>query len=132
MLFDGDDLLRDRANGDPTMSKTFLAVGDHLLNPYFIVYAIVEGPQLRVGLASGPTDGSGELRFDREEASEVLRWLRLNSEFLSRNGGFGSRDGSLHASIQSSQPGIPSVHGSKERSAPLATQRASERNFSPP
>jgi hypothetical protein len=83
------------------MSKTFLAVGDHLINPYFIVYAIVDGPQLRVGLASGPADGSGELRFDREEAKEVLRWLRLNSEFLSNHGNFGSSGGSFHASIHS-------------------------------
>jgi hypothetical protein len=113
------------------MSKTFLAVGDHLINPHFIAYAIVEGAQLRVGLASGPADGSGELRFHREEASEVLRWLRLNSEFLSKSGSFGSSGGSVHASIHSPQPGIHSLHGTKERNAPPATHRATERKLSP-
>lgn len=79
------------------MSKPFLAVGDYLINPYFIAYAIVEGSQLRLGFAWGAADAPVELQLQRDEAAEVLRWLRLNAEFLSRNGSFGSVGGPSRA-----------------------------------
>jgi len=72
------------------MSKAFLAIGDYLINPALVAYAVVEGPQLRLGFAPGAREGPGELRLHGEEGREVLRWLRLNAEFLSRTGGFGS------------------------------------------
>ncbi len=76
------------------MSKSFLAVGNHLINPDLLAYATVESdgeePRLRLGFASGFADSGGELRLVGEPAREVLRWLRLNATFLTRAGGFGA------------------------------------------
>ncbi|MGP0066394.1 MAG: hypothetical protein ACLQGP_22750 [Isosphaeraceae bacterium] len=72
------------------MSKQFLAVGDYLINPELLTYAISEGRQLRLGFAHPAPDAHGELRLDGEEAREVLRWLRLNAIFLTKAGRFGS------------------------------------------
>ena len=72
------------------MPKQFLAVGDYLINPELLTYAITEGRVLRLGFTHPAPDAHGELRLDGEEAREVLRWLRLNAVFLSKSGGFGS------------------------------------------
>lgn len=72
------------------MPKQFLAVGDYLINPELLAYAVSEGRQLRLGFAQQAPDSQGELQIDGEEAREVLRWLRLNAVFLSKSGAFGS------------------------------------------
>jgi hypothetical protein len=76
------------------MSKQFLAVGDYLINPELLTYAILEQgatePRLRIGFATRGTDNDGELQLTGDEAREVLRWLRLNAVFLSTGGAFGS------------------------------------------
>jgi hypothetical protein len=75
------------------MSKQFLAIGDYLINPELLAYAILEGEaealELRLGFAS-PAAGLGrELRLTGEEARHLVRWLRLNAAFLTRMGGLG-------------------------------------------
>jgi hypothetical protein len=79
------------------MSKRFLAVGDYLINPDLLTYAVLERdggrPNLRLGFASQVAYGGGELRLAGDEAREVLRWLRLNADFLTTAGGFGSIGG---------------------------------------
>jgi hypothetical protein len=76
------------------MSKQFLAVGDYLINPELLAYAVLEPgaaePHLRLGFATRSNDPEGELHLTGDAAREVLRWLRLNAVFLSTNGGFGS------------------------------------------
>jgi hypothetical protein len=71
------------------MSKKFLAVGDYVINPDLLAYAITDGSQLRIGFTA---DGRGlgrELEVSGEAAKELLRWLRLNAEFLTRGSGSG-------------------------------------------
>jgi hypothetical protein len=76
------------------MSKQFLAVGDYLINPELLAYAVLEPgstePRLRLGFSTRVADQDGELELIGDEAREVLRWLRLNANFLSTGGGFGS------------------------------------------
>ena len=87
------------------MSKPFLAVGDYLINPQLLSYAILErdrdGSSLRLGFVSQVPYGGGELRLAGEEAREVLRWLRLHADFLTRSGGFGSTGGPAEGAIES-------------------------------
>jgi hypothetical protein len=86
------------------MSKPFLAVGDYLINPQLVSYAILErdrnGTSLRLGFASQVPYSGGELRLVGEEAREVLRWLRLHADFLTRSGGFGSTGGPAEGAIE--------------------------------
>ena len=76
------------------MSKQFLAVGDHLINPALLSYAIFEQgaaePRIRLGFGARANDPQGELRLSGDAAREVVRWLRLNAVFLSTTGGFGT------------------------------------------
>jgi hypothetical protein len=76
------------------MPKQFLAVGDYLINPELLTFAVLEQgpaqPRLRLGFATRNAEQDGELRLTGDVAREVLRWLRLNSVFLSTGGGFGS------------------------------------------
>jgi hypothetical protein len=89
------------------VSKQFLAVGDYLINPQLLTFAILErdsaGPRLRLGFAAGnsASDGDGELRLSGDDAREVLRWLRLNSTFLTASGAFGSTGVSPERAVQS-------------------------------
>jgi hypothetical protein len=66
--------------------KSFLAAGDVLINPSLLAYAVVEtdsdGPQLRLGFSGQAGDARCEVRLTGLEARSVLRWLRVNSEFL--------------------------------------------------
>ena len=89
------------------MSKQFLAVGDYLINPELLTYAVAEGRQLRLGFAQPAPDAHGELRLDGEEAREVLRWLRLNAVFLTKSGGFGSAGRPVEDSIEVEPRGFP-------------------------
>ncbi len=79
------------------MSKQFLAVGDYLINPELLTYAVFEqrasDPQLRLGFATRGAGPQGELCLTGDDARELLRWLRLNAVFLSSGGGFGSNAG---------------------------------------
>jgi hypothetical protein len=76
------------------MSKQFLAVGDYLINPELLTYAVLEQggaePKLRLGFAAATSNPQGELLLTGDVAREVLRWLRLNATFLSSGGGFGA------------------------------------------
>jgi hypothetical protein len=76
------------------MSKQFLAVGDYLINPELLTYAILERgasePHLRLGFATRGAEPDGELQLTGDAAREVLRWLRLNAVFLSTGGAFGA------------------------------------------
>ena len=76
------------------MPKQFLAVGDYLINPELLTFAVLEQgpaqPRLRLGFATRNAEQDGGLRLTGDVAREVLRWLRLNSVFLSTGGGFGS------------------------------------------
>lgn len=89
------------------MSKQFLAVGDYLINPELLTYAVSEGRQLRLGFAQPAPDAHGELRLDGEEAREVLRWLRLNAIFLTKSGGFGSAGVVAEEPIEAESRGFP-------------------------
>ncbi len=86
------------------MSKQFLAVGDCLINPQLLTFAVLERessePRLRLGFGPGGSaaHGDGELLLYGDEAREVLRWLRLNATFLTSGGGFGSTGMSLERS----------------------------------
>jgi hypothetical protein len=77
-----------------SMPKQFLAVGDYLINPELLAYAVLEPgtaePRLRLGFSTRAADPEGELELTGDVAREVLRWLRLNATFLSTSGGFGS------------------------------------------
>jgi hypothetical protein len=95
------------------MSKKFLSAGDVLINPDLLAYALVEddgveGPRLRLGF-SAPAGGRSDVVVVGEAASEILRWLRLNSEFLSRNGGFAPNSPTrhVHREYQRVAPSIP-------------------------
>jgi len=75
------------------MSKKFLSIGDVLINPDLLAYAVLdaevdelEGPGLRLGFASAGGPPS-DLRLKGQAAGEVLRWLRLNADFLNRSTG---------------------------------------------
>jgi hypothetical protein len=76
------------------MSKQFLAVGDYLINPELLTFAVLERGSadtcLRLAFATSGTDPEANLRLTGDAAREVLRWLRLHSVFLSTTGGFGS------------------------------------------
>jgi hypothetical protein len=76
------------------VSKPYLAVGDYLINPQLLAYAILErdtpDAQLRVGFASRVSADATELTLNGDDAKELLRWLRLNATFLTSAGGFGS------------------------------------------
>ncbi len=69
------------------MAKQFLAVGDYLINPELLTYAVLEQgtvePRLRLGFANCGADHEGDLWLTGDVAREVLRWLRLNATFLS-------------------------------------------------
>jgi hypothetical protein len=71
-----------------------LAVGDYLINPELLTFAVLErGPaelSLRLGFATRENDPERDLRLTGDVARDVLRWLRLNSVFLTTAGGFGS------------------------------------------
>ena len=73
------------------MSKSFIAVGDYLINPQLLAYAFVDPdnpePRLRVGFASTAATGAAELSLTGDQAGELLRWLRLNATFLTKGGG---------------------------------------------
>ncbi len=84
------------------MSKKFLSVGDTLINPDLLAYAVVdgdgpEGPELRLGFASHSGGRGGDLLVRGESAGEILRWLRLNSDFLSKQGTFSPNSPTRHA-----------------------------------
>src|SRR5207248_2419784 len=88
--------------GDPIV-KTFLAVGDLLINPNLLAYAAVEGdaeePKLRLAFSSSAPGAypRNEIRLAGEEARATLRWLRLNATYLNQAAAFGTpgsgRDG---------------------------------------
>jgi hypothetical protein len=74
--------------------KKFLAIGDLLINPDLLAYAAFEedagGPRLRLGFATpSGIPGRAEVRLSGEEAGVAIRWLRLNSTSLTREGAFG-------------------------------------------
>ncbi len=72
--------------------KTFLAVGDLLINPNLLAYAAVEGdaeePRLRLAFSAPGTQPRNEVRLVGEEARATLRWLRLNATFLNQDAAF--------------------------------------------
>ncbi|MDG3004198.1 hypothetical protein [Paludisphaera mucosa] len=83
------------------MSKKFLSVGDTLINPELLAYAVVdgdgpEGPELRLGFSS-QAGGRNDLLVKGEAAGEILRWLRLNADFLTKQGTFGPNGPTRHA-----------------------------------
>ena len=98
------------------MDKKFLAVGDTLINPDLLAYALVEddgedGLELRLGFAS-QAGGFNDLRLRGEEAVVVLRWLRLNSDFLSMQGAFAPNTPSRQPSREFRRVGArESIHG---------------------
>ncbi len=81
--------------------KTFLAVGDVVINPDQLAYAMIDGdpeePRLRLVFASGSRDSNrGELRLVGDDAQAALRWLRLNSSFANGAAAFGTASSPLH------------------------------------
>ena len=77
--------------------KTFLAVGDILLNPELLAYAVIEtdseGPSVRLGFTGPAGVAPNEMLLSGLEARSVLRWLRTNAEFLDSGGpSFRGRD----------------------------------------
>jgi hypothetical protein len=75
--------------------KKFLAIGDLVFNPDLLAYAAFEedggGVRLRLGFASpSGIPGRAEVRLSSVEADAAIRWLRLNSTCLTREGAFGS------------------------------------------
>jgi hypothetical protein len=92
------------------MSKSFLAVGDYLINPDLLAYAILENEgeesRLRLGFAANFPGARAQLLLVGEEAKEVLRWLRLNATFLTRGGGFGSLGRPEAPAIESESRGL--------------------------
>ncbi len=93
------------------MSKSFLAVGDHLINPDLLAYAVMENdetePRLRLGFAAHSPGEGRELLLHGEEATELLRWLRRNADFLTKEGGFGSVGGLKASSIEGESQSVP-------------------------
>ena len=87
--------------------KTFLSVGDVVINPDQLAYAAVDGdpddPRLRLVFAPFATSaGRGELKLEGEDAKAALRWLRLNSSFANVATGFGAGSTPLHWGSSSS------------------------------
>jgi hypothetical protein len=81
--------------------KTFLSVGDVVINPDQLAYAAVDGdpeePRLRLVFAPSATgDGRGELKLEGDDAKAALRWLRLNSSFANAASGSGPSATPLH------------------------------------
>jgi len=97
--------------GDDPVSKSFLAVGDHVINPDLLGYAVMENdetePRLRLGFAAHSAGEGRELLLYGEEATELLRWLRRNADFLTREGGFGSVGGLRASSVEGQSQSIP-------------------------
>lgn len=75
--------------------QPFLAVGDILINPSLLAYAVVEGDaselRLRLAFATPGATSRNEVRLAGDEARATLRWLRLNSTFLNQAAAFGIR-----------------------------------------
>ena len=97
------------------MSNQFLAVGDHLINPALLSYAILEEgaaePRIRLGFGARANDPQGELQLSGDAAREVVRWLRLNAVFLSTMGGFGTIGApAKHSSEVASEGAGPSAN----------------------
>jgi hypothetical protein len=120
------------------MSKQFLAVGNYLINPQLVTYAVSEGRQLRLGFAPHSPHAHGELRLDGEEAREVLRWLRQNAVFLSKAGAFGSIGVPVEDSIEVESRSFPrsahaTIHdrswGPTVASEPDGSNRSYRRSF---
>jgi hypothetical protein len=132
--------------GDDPVSKSFLAVGDHLINPDLLAYAVMENdetePLLRLGFAVHSVGEGRELVLHGEEAKELLRWLRRNADFLTREGRFGSVGGVKPSSIEGESQSVPrqshssigqegtrsAFHG--PRQAPLLRPRFADRTHS--
>ncbi|MDB5349690.1 MAG: hypothetical protein JWN86_937 [Planctomycetota bacterium] len=74
--------------------KTFLAVGDLLINPNLLAFAAVEGDaedlKLRLAFSTPGAQLRNEVRLVGEEARATLRWLRLNATFVNQEAAFGS------------------------------------------
>jgi hypothetical protein len=70
------------------MSKSFLIVGNYVINPDLLAFASIETdgeePRVRLGFAAGSASSGGEIRLAGEAAREILRWLRLNATFLTK------------------------------------------------
>jgi len=56
----------------------------------------VDGPDLRLGFAAQP-GGINDLRVQGDSAREILRWLRLNADFLTKQGSFAPNTPTRHA-----------------------------------
>jgi hypothetical protein len=73
--------------------KKFVAVGDYIINPDLLAYAVVEEERqsvlLRLGFAAQAGPGRAELRLGGDDARAALRWLRLNSMFLTQDASLG-------------------------------------------
>ena len=81
--------------------KTFLSIGDVVINPDQLAYAALDGdpdePRLRLVFAPVATSGGrGELKLEGEDAKAALRWLRQNSSFANVAAGFGTAATPLH------------------------------------
>jgi hypothetical protein len=121
------------------MSKHFLAVGDYLINPELLTFAVLERgpaePCLRLGFAMRENDPERDLRLTGDVAREVLRWLRLHSVFLTNAGGFGSAGIPAQRSHEEDSPTThrPSGGTISERAArlDLAQTGGPERFLSP-
>ncbi len=104
------ELKSTRNQGKRTMSKQFLAVGDYLINPELLTFAVVDRdspePALRLGFTAGAVGSASEIRLVGEEAREVLRWLRQNAVFLTRAGEFGSIDGAARRAVARDSRGV--------------------------
>ena len=102
------------------MSKKFLSVGDTLINPDLLAYAVVEGEgpegvQLRLGFAA-QGGGRGDLVVGGEAGGEILRWLRLNADFLNKQGTFAPNGVSPYAHREYRRVDPAAVH---ETSPPI-------------
>lgn len=101
--------------------KTFLAVGDVVINPDQLAFATLDGdaeePKLRLVFAHGAASpGRGELRLVGDDAKSALRWLRLNSSFANGTAAFGSASSPLHWGADSpTRPNLRERDGLRER-----------------
>ena len=102
--------------------KTFLAVGDVVINPDQLAFATLDGdpeePKLRLVFAHGAASpGRGELRLVGDDAKSALRWLRLNSAFANGTAAFGSASSPLHwgASDSSTRPNLRERDSQRDR-----------------
>jgi hypothetical protein len=103
------------------MSKKFLSVGDTLINPDLLAYAVVDGPgpdggAIRLGFAT-QAGGRNEIRLVGDQAGEILRWLRLNADFLARDGSFYPNSAEGRARPGSHEPGRLDRFPARERSS---------------